>query len=114
MRFRYVYENDGKYIFKFFSLEYIEEMKIEKEIEGGLYKLISKDKFIGLYDKGNNEIYERDIVENDGALYLVEWGVQEAGFYLYNVNNHMTFYFNDDSNDYSIVGNYYMNKETME
>ena len=59
----------------------------------------------GLYDKNQKLIYQDDIIlAKNGTKYLVEWGEVEAGFYLLG-DTLNTNYFNDDSQDYEIIGN---------
>ena len=71
--------------------------------------------YIGLKDKDNEEIYEKDIlIDNAGEKYICEWGEIEAGFYLYQISSARTFYFPDfDKNELKIIGNIYENKELI-
>jgi hypothetical protein len=66
--------------------------------------------YVGRKDQENNEIYEKDIIEDQGGIrFVVEWGEAEAGFYLFEINGSRTFYFEDDSENYKIIGNTFEN-----
>jgi hypothetical protein len=68
--------------------------------------------YVGRKDQENNEIYEKDIIESqDGIRFIIEWGEAEAGFYLFEINSCRTFYFEDDSETYKIIGNTFENPE---
>lgn len=68
--------------------------------------------YVGRNDQENNEIYEKDIIESQGgSRFIVEWGEAEAGFYLFEINGCRTFYFEDDSETYKIIGNTFENPD---
>ena len=66
----------------------------------------------GRKDKDGKDIYEGDIVEDEvGEKYIVEWGKQEVGFYLFQNSSRRTFYFVDfQSSDLEVKGNIHEDK----
>ena len=113
---RLILFDDYWYCYEYTSLAF----QSSQEENHGICAVENKDEaefeimqFTGLKDLCGKDIYEGDIVNNDGAKYIVEWGEQEAGFYLFEICSHRTFYFTDNSNEYNVIGNIYQNKELL-
>jgi len=53
--------------------------------------------FTGKLDRHGERIFEGDVlVDDDGNNYIVEWGEEEAGFYLFQESSARVFYFPSD------------------
>ena len=64
--------------------------------------------FTGKYDIDGVEIYQGDILSVDNEeTYIVEWGEEEAGFYIFQEATARTFYF-PDLEGLKVVGNIYV------
>lgn len=67
-------------------------------------------------DRNGNLFWEGDLIkDNDGAVFVVEWGDEEQSYYYIGAKNtestdtYTTFYFQNDFEEFVVIGRYLTN-----
>lgn len=99
----------------YFTLD--EVLRHDKVVPAWVYEnpQLKKDRWTGLLDKEQKEIYEGDIVKDGNYVGVVEWGVSRAGFIATGGNQSiaMTTSFGLKAKDCEVIGNIYENPELI-
>jgi len=99
----------------YFTLD--EVLRHDKVVPAWVYEnpQLKKDRWTGLLDKEQKEIYEGDIVKDGNYVGVVEWGVGRAGFIATGGNQSMamTTRFGSKAKDCEVIGNIYENPELI-
>ncbi len=99
----------------YFTLD--EVLRHDKVVPAWVYEnpQLKKDRWTGLLDKEQKEIYEGDIVKDGNYVGVVEWGVGRAGFIATGGNQSiaMTTSFGLKAKDCEVIGNIYENPELI-
>lgn len=95
--------DDGKMIYPYGALSNI----------GRFFRVIREDAIImqytGLNVKNGKEAYHKDFVRSGIRIYLIEWQVEEARFWLAPQNHSGSWKFMDELKSMEIIGNIYEN-----
>ncbi|MCU5706117.1 YopX family protein [Bacillus wiedmannii] len=124
-KFRYTFKHigTGNIEKKIYTLKQLEERNANElspcfNKEFG-YELVSRDQYIGLKDKNENEIYERDVVDAtyDGESFvgIVVYDASELGFKATNgkENYGSNFQYLTCCEEVEVIGDIYENTELL-
>lgn len=122
-RYTYQHQDTGRIVSKHYTIHEIEQGQIMIYPE---WVIIARDRFIGLVDKNDNDIYENDILKYDGEKetceecghvtwrytdhkpYLVKWEL--SAFTCENNENWMA---PEEYKNMEIIGNTFLNPELL-